>query len=135
MKRDFGPDEIQFLFSRSSGPGGQNVNKVNTRVTLLFDLSKTERFTQTEKAKIRRSLKRYLDKNGCVHIHCQEYRTQSANRKAALERLLALLEKALRPRKVRRKTRIPRGAVEKRLRNKKRRSEIKQQRTEPPAGQ
>lgn len=127
----FQPEEIQFMFSRSSGPGGQNVNKVNTRVTLIFHLPDSAQFTDKEKSKIRRALRRYLDKNGRIQIHCQQYRSQLANRNAAMARLRNLLQKALEPKKVRKKTKIPRGAVEKRLEEKKRRSEIKRFRSGP----
>ena len=126
------PDEIRFVFSRSSGPGGQNVNKVNTRATLIFDLPNSSQFNDEEKAKIRQILRNCLDKNGCIQIHCQQYRSQLANRNAAKNRLQILLQRALRPRKVRKKTKIPKSVVDKRLRDKKHRSEIKRIRSDAP---
>lgn len=122
------PSDIRFVFSRSSGPGGQNVNKVSTRVTLIFNLPNSSQFTEDEKMRIRRVLKGYMDKNGCIRIHSQKYRSQLANRNAAMVRIQVLLHKALEPQKIRRKTKIPRGAIEKRLQNKKQRSEIKRMR-------
>ena len=132
---EFQPGEIQFVFSRSSGPGGQNVNKVNTKATVIFHLAETARFNEEEKNRIRHALRTYLDKNGCLQVHCQEYRSQWANRNAALERLDKLLHMALRPRKIRKQTKIPRGAAEKRLKNKKQRAEIKRLRSRPQPGE
>lgn len=128
---DFRPGEIQFVFSRSSGPGGQNVNKVNTRVTLIFRLSDSAQFNDEEKNRMRQALKNKVDKNDCIQIHCQQYRSQSANREAALKRLERLLQKALEPPAIRRKTKIPQGAVEKRLRSKEHRSRVKRLRSGP----
>jgi ribosome-associated protein len=129
--QEFRPEEIRFLFSRSGGPGGQNVNKVNTKVTLIFHLADSARFSREEKDRIRHTLKYCLDKNDCIQVHCQKYRSQSANREAALKRLEALLQKALTPRKVRRKTKIPQGSVEKRLRSKEHRARVKRLRSRP----
>jgi ribosome-associated protein len=131
LSGEFQPGEITFLFSRSSGPGGQNVNKVNTKVTLLFHLADCARFRDWEKDRIRQVLKNSLDKNDCVVIQCQQHRSQSANRKAALERLESLLQKALTPRTIRRKTKIPQGSVERRLRSKEHRSRVKRLRSGP----
>ena len=120
--------EFVFNFSRSSGAGGQNVNKVNTRVTLLFDLANTTSFTDAEKKRILKRLATRTDKNGVTRVVSQKYRTQKANRKAAVERLYELLREALKTRPVRKKTKVPEAARQRRLEEKKRRSLLKKQR-------
>ena len=119
---------VAFKFSRSSGPGGQNVNKVNTRVTLFFDLAGDGNFSDEQKRRILKKLATRADKNGVVRVVCQKYRTQRANRVVAVERLGELLAGALKQRRVRKKTRVPRSAIEKRLAEKKRRGMLKKQR-------
>ena len=121
-------EEFVFKFSRSSGPGGQNVNKVNTRVTLLFDVANTASFTDAEKKRILKRLATRADKNGVIRVVSQKYRTQKANRKAAVGRLCELLREALKTRPVRKKTKVPKAARQRRLEEKKRRSLLKKQR-------
>jgi ribosome-associated protein len=123
-------DDLTVTFSRSSGPGGQNVNKVNSRVILYFDLSGCRSLTDSQKNRIRKHLSGRIDKQGRLRIICQIYRTQSANRNAAVERLVELLAKSLEKRKVRKKTTIPAGARRKRLEAKKQRGHIKKLRGE-----
>ena len=121
-------EKITFKFSRSGGPGGQNVNKVNTRVTLLFDVANAASFSDSQKKQILRRLATRADKDGVIRVISQKYRTQKANRKAAIERLQELLRGALETRPVRKKTKVPRSVKEKRLEEKRRRSMLKQQR-------
>ena len=123
-------DEIVVKVSRSSGPGGQNVNKVNTRVTLFFDVAACEALSQTQKQQVLARLATRADKNGVLRVASQKFRTQSANRKAAIERLHQLLREALTPAPVRKKTRVPAHARRKRLEDKKRRGELKRSRSE-----
>lgn len=123
-------EEIVFKFSRSSGPGGQNVNKVNTRVTLFFDLANAAGFTDAQKGRILKRLATRANKNGVIRVVSQRYRTQKANREYAVRRLVELLREALKRRAVRKKTLVPKWAKEKRLAEKKRRSQLKQQRGE-----
>ena len=113
------PEDVTFVFSRSSGPGGQNVNKVSSRVTVLYDVGVQSCLTEGDKSRIRRRLASRIDRLGRVRVVCQRFRTQQANRRAALQRLGELIEQALRRPKPRRKTRVPRSAIERRLRNKK----------------
>ena len=120
---------LVFKFSRSSGPGGQNVNKVNTRVTVLFDVQKSGSFSDSQKRRILKRLSGRANKNGIIRVVCQQYRTQKANKSAAVERLGDLLDEALKKRRVRKKTKVPKYAREKRLEQKKRRSMLKKQRT------
>jgi ribosome-associated protein len=121
-------DELIFKASRSGGPGGQNVNKVNTRITLLFDVANCESFSDVQKRRILSRLSTRADKNGLIRVASQRFRTQKANRRAAVERLQQLLAEALKTRPVRKKTRIPYAAKKRRLEEKRRRSLLKQQR-------
>ncbi len=121
-------DELIFKASRSSGPGGQNVNKVNTRITLFFDVANCESFSDVQKRRILSRLATRADKNGLVRVASQRFRTQKANRRAAVERLQQLLAEALKTRPVRKKTKIPYAAKQRRVEEKRRRSLLKQQR-------
>ena len=123
--------ELRFVFSRSSGPGGQNVNKVSTRVTLLFDVAATQSLTPVQRGRIRRGLRTRIDGQGVLRVVSSRHRTQAANRRAALERFAELLAGALAVPKPRVKTRTPRAAVERRLQEKARRSVRKRQRARP----
>ncbi len=122
---------ISFRFSRSAGPGGQNVNKVNTRVTLLFDVAKCEGLSDEQRRRILSRLSGRVSKEGLLRVVSQRHRTQKANRQAALERLVELLRGALSRRRVRKKTSVPRAERERRLAEKKKRSLLKKQRRKP----
>ena len=122
--------ELVYKASRSSGPGGQNVNKLNTRVTLFFNITQSESLSDKQRILIRKHLSSRIDKDGFIRVVSQKYRTQKANRNAALERLQKLLADALKPRPVRKKTKVPYGSKQKRLDEKKRRSRLKQQRSD-----
>ncbi len=120
--------ELRFTFSRSSGPGGQNVNKVNTRVTLNFDLDGSKSLTEEEKIRIRKSLASRISQNGVLKVTAGYHRSQKANREAAIKRFSQLMEWALSEKKPRKRTKLPRAAKERRLREKRHRSRIKQYR-------
>ncbi|MGD2095236.1 MAG: alternative ribosome rescue aminoacyl-tRNA hydrolase ArfB [Phycisphaerales bacterium] len=121
-------NELTFKASRSAGPGGQNVNKVNTRITLLFDVARCESFTDFQKRRILNRLSTRIDKNGFIRVVSQKYRTQKANRRAAVVRLQKLLAEALKTRPIRKKTSVPYAAKQRRLEEKRKRSQLKQQR-------
>jgi len=121
-------DELIFKVSRSGGPGGQNVNKANTRITLLFDVAHCESLSDEQKQRILKHLETRADKNGVIRVVSQKFRTQNANRNAAVERFQQLLRDALRIRPVRRKTKIPNAVRKQRLEEKRQRSQLKQQR-------
>jgi len=121
-------DELVFKTSRSGGPGGQNVNKVNTRVTVLFDVANCDSLSNLRKQQILTRLATRADKNGVLRVVSQKFRTQKANRIAAVERLCQLLREALRAYPKRKKTRVPESARQRRLDQKKRRSLLKQRR-------
>ncbi|MEY3462441.1 MAG: hypothetical protein RLZZ468_219 [Cyanobacteriota bacterium] len=120
--------ELRWRFSRSSGPGGQNVNTTDSRVELVFDLAATQALGPALKARALRRLEgRLLE--GCVVIAASEQRSQWRNRVAAQQRLLELLQEALQPPPPqRRATRPTRGSVERRLAAKRQRSAVKGQR-------
>ena len=122
-------NELVFKVSRSSGPGGQNINKLNTRVTLLFDVANCESLSNQQKQRILSSLASRADKNGVLRIVSQKFRTQRANRRAAIERLQQLLTDALKTKPVRKKSKVPYAVKQRRLEEKRRRSMLKQQRS------
>jgi ribosome-associated protein len=122
--------ELVFKASRSSGPGGQNVNKLNTRVTLFFNITQSNSFSEKQKNFILKRLSKRIDKDGFVRVVSQKFRTQKANRNAAVEKLQKLLTDALKPRPVRKKTMVPHSSKQRRLEEKKRRSRLKQQRSD-----
>ncbi len=112
---------ITFGFSRSSGPGGQNVNKVNTRVTVFFDVAQSTDLTDAQKTRIRNRLATRCSQAGVVRVVSQRHRTQLENRQVALARLYELIEGALARPKTRVKTRVSKSVKQKRLDLKKQR--------------
>ena len=106
-------DELVFKASRSSGPGGQNVNKVNTRISLFFNIKESKSFSDYQKKRILKCLSTRIDKDGFIRVVSQKFRTQKSNRTAAFERLQELLEKALKPKPIRKKTKVPYSAKQK----------------------
>ncbi len=121
--------ELSFTATRSSGPGGQHVNKVSTRITLRFDLAATTRFDAAQKELIRQRLATRISKQGILWVTSQRHRSQSANRDAAVERFVDLLRGALEVDPERRKSRTPARVHRKRLDSKRHRARIKQGRS------
>jgi ribosome-associated protein len=124
-------DEIRATVSTSSGPGGQNVNRVRTRVTLGFDVRRSASLSEDQRARILERLGSRIDNRGWLRVRSQSHRTQGRNREEALGRLVALLADALHEEPERRKTRKPRAAEERRLEGKRRRSRVKEARGRP----
>jgi ribosome-associated protein len=122
-------EELQFTASRSSGPGGQHVNKVSTRVTLRFDVVNSQNLTQDQKNLILERLATRVNKAGVLRVVSQQTRSQAANKEVALERFIALLQQALKPTPKRKRTRVPPGAKQRRLDDKKHRGQLKRKRS------
>jgi ribosome-associated protein len=123
---DFG-----FRTSRSSGPGGQNVNKVESRVTLLFDLAGCAVLDEEQKARLRERLSGRISRQGVLRVTSQRHRSQAANRQAAVERFVELMQQALSEDPPRTRRHPPRRAKRRRLREKRRRGELKRLRSTP----
>lgn len=120
--------EFQFFTSRSSGPGGQNVNKVNSKVELRLDIRNSAILTQEQKDLICTKLASKITDEGILSVVSQRDRSQFSNKEDAVQKLYQLIIKALTPVKPRRKTKPTQGSVEKRLTQKRQKAEIKQTR-------
>lgn len=131
ITREYFEPELLFSTSRSGGPGGQNVNKVNTKVELRFNIPNSNLLTEKEKSILLQKLKNKINKDGELIIVSQEDRSQYKNRKAAIEKFLDLLKKALTPVKKRRPSKPTRASKKKRLEGKKLVSVKKTQRKKP----
>lgn len=118
-------DELQYKFIRSSGPGGQKVNKTASGVQLRFDVANSPTLTEDIRKRLIQLAGRKMTEGGILIIDAQRYRTQKQNREDALERLIELIRKAASPQKERKATKPSRASKERRLRRKKRRAEKK----------
>ena len=123
--------ESFFTASRSDGPGGQNVNKVNSKITLKFNVQASALFDEEEKARLLRKLAGQLSKEGNLVLTAGESRSQLQNKELVLLKLKNLLEHALVKAKPRKKSKPSKGAIEKRMKYKKLQSEKKQRRQKP----
>lgn len=124
--------ELTFTASRSSGPGGQNVNKVSTRVTLWFDVARCPFLSDEERNLLLSRLRGRVNKEGRLWMTSQESRSQAANREIVIRRFAELLREALRVPSVRKATSVSAGAKLRRLDDKKRRSRLKRERSRKP---
>ncbi|MGE4538237.1 MAG: alternative ribosome rescue aminoacyl-tRNA hydrolase ArfB [Desulfovibrio sp.] len=121
--------ELTFTASRSSGPGGQHVNKVSSRVTLLFDLDASPSLSPAAKERIRAGLGGRIGKDGVLQVSSQTSRSQTANKELAVERFVMLLRAVLTPKPPRRKTRATLASKLRRLDTKKRHGARKRERS------
>lgn len=120
---------LEFRFSRSSGPGGQNVNKLNTRVAVFFDVANCDSLSDWQKKRILTRLATRSNKAGVLRVVCQKYRTQKANKRTVIDRLAQLLTEALTAKPIRKKTKLPLSAKIRRLEEKKHKSQLKKLRS------
>ncbi len=121
--------EISFRSSRSGGPGGQNVNKVESRVELIFDINNSPSLSDEQRLTISRLLKNKIDTNGILHLTSQRSRSQWENKEIVLAEFSSLLRTAIKPIKKRIRTRPSKAVKEKRLKEKKIVSEKKKTRS------
>ncbi|MGO8946008.1 MAG: alternative ribosome rescue aminoacyl-tRNA hydrolase ArfB [Syntrophobacteraceae bacterium] len=122
-------DELRFTASLSSGPGGQNVNKVSSRVTLWFDVVNSPNLSPEQKELIVRRIGSRIGKDGVLRVISQKTRSQAANRELALDRFIELLRNAVKQVPTRKKTRVSRAAKLRRLNEKKQHGIQKQERS------
>jgi ribosome-associated protein len=118
--------ELSFSVSRSGGPGGQNVNKVNSKVTIKFDVINSQVLTPEEKEIIKKKLSTKLTKEGILVLTSQESRSQLENKEEVLKKFEALIIRAFIKQKSRKPTKPSKGAVQRRIKSKKQLSEKKE---------
>lgn len=123
--------ELQFKAVRSSGAGGQNVNKVSSKVVLSFDLKNSKALSEEEKALLETKLSSRLTSDQILILNCDEDRSQIKNKAIVIKRFLDIITAGLVIPKIRKTTKIPKSAIRKRLKDKKNLSEIKKSRRNP----
>lgn len=128
MNKEIIQNEIQYKAVRSSGAGGQNVNKVATKVQLQFFVEQSNGLTADEKATLSEKLVNRITKDGFILVECSETRSQLKNKELCTQRLFLLLENALKKDKKRIATKIPKAVIKKRLEDKQRNADKKENR-------
>ena len=123
--------ELQFKAVRSGGAGGQNVNKVSSKVVLTFDLNASQSLSDDEKVLVEKNLATRLTTENLLILTADDDRSQLKNKDIVTKRFLELIQKALVVPKKRKPTKVPRSVIEKRIKEKRNQSEIKQSRQKP----
>jgi len=123
--------ELQFKAVRSSGAGGQNVNKVSSKVVLSFDLKNSQALSEEEKLRLETNLSSRLTTDLILILNCDEDRSQLKNKEIVTKRFLELIRKGLVVPKIRKVTKVPKSVIKKRIKNKKNLSDLKQSRKKP----
>ncbi|CAH0337057.1 Peptidyl-tRNA hydrolase ArfB [Flavobacterium sp. CECT 9288] len=123
--------ELQYKAVRSSGAGGQNVNKVSSKVVLSFDLKNTQGLDEHEKELALVQLHSRLTTEGILNLNCDEDRSQLRNKELVTKRFFELIKNALVVPKERKPTKVPKAVIRKRIKNKKSLSEVKKNRRKP----
>jgi ribosome-associated protein len=131
VNADLLSNELDFTASRSGGPGGQNVNKVNSRITLRFDIAGSQILTEEEKSILLRQLSSSITKEGLLQLSSQESRSQLDNKQMVIAKFDAFLTKAFQKKKKRKKSKPTQASVQKRIKSKKLLSEKKKWRQKP----
>lgn len=122
---------VTFKTSRSGGKGGQNVNKVSSKVELIFALDANDSLSEEEKILLKARLENRLDSEGLLHVVSQEDRSQLLNKEKTVAKLIELLKQSLHVQKKRKPTKIPKGVIENRLKSKAVNSDKKKSRKPP----
>lgn len=123
--------ELSFKAVRSSGAGGQNVNKVSSKVVLTFDLNTSQALSEEQKLLLQNNLASRLTSENILILNCDEDRSQFKNKEIVTKRFVEIIKKGLFVPKVRKETKIPKSVIKKRIKDKKNISEIKQSRKKP----
>lgn len=131
MDKDKIISELTFKAVRSSGAGGQNVNKVSSKVVLTYDLNASKGVSEEEKNLLLTNLASRLTTENVLILNCDEDRSQIKNKEIVIKRFLEIIKKGLFVPKVRKATKIPKSVIKKRIKDKKNVSEIKQSRRKP----
>ena len=124
-------NELDFTASRSSGPGGQNVNKVNSKISVRFDVIRSQILSEEEKATILKNLSGHLTKDGVLMISAQDKRSQLENKQVVIQKLERMIAKAFEKKKIRKRTKASKSAIQKRINSKKLQGEKKKWRQKP----
>lgn len=124
-------NELTFKATRSSGAGGQHVNKVASKIELSFDMPNSQGLTEEEKERLQQKISSRLTKEGILLLSCSESRSQHKNKAIVIERFLELIKENLKVKKPRKKSKPSKGAIEKRLKSKKEKA-FKKAHRKPP---
>jgi ribosome-associated protein len=124
-------NELDFTASRSSGPGGQNVNKVNSKIGVKFDVIHSQILSEEEKTTILKNLSGHLTKDGILMISSQDKRSQLENKQMVIQKLDMMMAKAFEKKKVRKATKVSKSAIQRRINTKKLHAEKKKWRQKP----